>query len=69
MFIDLHEELGFYCRQLGVECPELPPPIKSESEAELTQRQWLLQKYLCDLMVVLAERAPLPLLAFFGLPE
>jgi len=61
-------------RALGFRSPELPGPIVSNRQssthnANLTTRKYQLEKYLCELLLLLSDRAPLPLLQFLNFQE
>ena len=72
-FIDLHEALEPLFRAENITQPRLPPKIELindvQRNANLTDRKKQLQKYLRDVLELLAVRMPPHLLIFLGLHE
>jgi hypothetical protein len=70
-FVALHDLLLPYIRSLGVDAPALPPQVNvaesSSMNQALTKRKFDLQKYLVQILVLLSDRFPLPLMQFLHL--
>ena len=62
-----------FIRSIGVDAPVLPAQVNlaesSSRNQSLTKRKYDLQKYLVQMIVLLSDRAPVPLLQFLNMQE
>jgi len=68
--VALNDLLAPYMRRMGLQVPTLPGQITTndldKKNVQLTNRKYELERYLSEMMVVLADRTPLPLYTFLN---
>lgn len=72
-FVTLNDQLAPFASSLGIQLPDLPGPIPNQDQSllnqNLNQRMQNLEEYLTKVLVLLTNRAPLPLLTFLEIHE